>query len=58
MVDGDVCQKIVTEQAKGFLFATDLAIGSSQATTTTLTTWHSIRSRNLDSPFAPGLLPR
>jgi len=23
MVDGDVCQKIVTEQAKGFLFATD-----------------------------------
>ena len=23
MLDGDVCQKIVTEQAKGFLFATD-----------------------------------
>src|SRR5436305_815499 len=23
MVDGDVCQKIVTERAKGFLFATD-----------------------------------
>src|SRR2546430_16824382 len=23
MLDGDACQKIVTEQAKGFLFATD-----------------------------------